>query len=349
MNSSARVTPELFDHFVPLNSLRPEAKRGLARNSNILNLAEGQTLFQAGGREERAFFLLDGDLALHDEAGTVVSQVRGGSPEAAHRVGYPSPHRFEARCVNAVRSLAVDSQLLDVMLTWDQTDAVEVGELSRDSQVDAEDWMTRLLQTPAFQMVPPSNLQAIFMRMQQVDAKAGEVIVRQDESGDYFYVITQGRCLVTREQPHQRPIRLAELETGSCFGEEALISDAPRNATVSMITGGSLMRLAKADFHTLLKEPLTRHLSLAEAEALVEGGRATFLDVRLPSEFANGHLKGSQNLPLYLLRLRLPQLPKTSTYICICDTGRRSSVAAFVLIQKGYEACTLAHGLEAGR
>ena len=349
MNPSMRVTPELFDAFVPLGSLRPEAKRGLVRSSTVLSLTAGQILFRTEGREERAFFLLEGELALRDAAGTTVAQVRGGSPEAAHRLGYPSPQRYEAKCLSAVRCLAVDSQLLDVMLTWDQTDSVEVGELSRDSQVDSDDWMTRLLQTPAFQMVPPSNLQAIFMRMQSMEAKPGDVVVRQDEPGDYFYVITEGRCLVTREQAHQRPIRLAELESGSCFGEEALISDAPRNATVTMLTGGSLMRLAKSDFHTLLKEPLTRHLSLPEAEAMVETGKASFLDVRLPSEFINGHLSGSINLPLYMLRLKLPQLSKDKTYVCVCDTGRRSSVAAFVLIQKGYEACTLAHGLEAGR
>ena len=347
MNQGRHVTSELFDPFVPLGSLRPEAKQRLIRTSAILDLTAGQTLFHAGGGDGRACFLLDGELELLGDSGSKL--LCSDSPEAAYRVGYPQPNRYEAKCLSAVRCLAIDSHLLDLVFTLDQADAVEVGELSRDTQLNSEDWMTRLLQTPAFQMVPPSNLQAIFMRMQRVETKSGEVVIRQDDPGDYFYVITEGRCLVTREQAHQRPIRLAELEAGSCFGEEALISEAPRNATVTMLTAGSLMRLAKSDFQTLLNKPLTRYVSMPEAEAMIEKGEASFLDVRLPSEFVKGHIDGSLNLPLYMLRLKLSQLSKNATYVCVCDTGRRSSVAAFVLIQKGYEACTLAHGLEASR
>jgi rhodanese-related sulfurtransferase len=197
--------------------------------------------------------------------------------------------------------------------------------------------------------VPPANLQAIFMRMQRVDAAPGQTIVTQGEAGDYFYVITEGRCIVTREQPGQKAVRLAELDSGSCFGEEALISDTPRNASVTMLTRGSLMRLAKDDFRKLLKEPLTRRVSRAEGDALVERGRGIYLDVRLPSEYQNGSLPGALNIPLYMLRMRLSQLPAGKGLICVCDTGRRSSVASFVLTQKGYEAYRLSPGLnEAG-
>ncbi|MCC2658436.1 MAG: hypothetical protein K0Q76_3544 [Panacagrimonas sp.] len=344
MNPAPPLTPELLAKLIPMGALRPESKRDLARNATLMDVKAGRFLFKAGDKADQALYLLEGQVELRDPSGGVLSKVIGETAAAQHRLPHQSPRKLEAFCVTDVRCVAVDNHLLDVMLTWDQTDALEVGEVGTESN-DSDDWMTRLLQTPAFQMVPPANLQAIFMRMQRVDAAPGQTIVTQGEAGDFFYVITEGRCIVTREQPGQKAVRLAELETGSCFGEEALISDAPRNATVTMLTRGSLMRLAKDDFRKLLKEPLTRRVARAEGDALVESGRGLYLDVRLPSEFQNGSLPGALNIPLYMLRMRLAQLPQNKGLVCICDTGRRSSVASFVLTQKGFEAYTLTSGL----
>jgi len=346
MNPAPPLTPELLAKLIPMGALRPESKRDLARNATLMDVRAGHFLFRVGELANKALYLLEGRVELRDPSGEVLGEVAGQTAAAQHRIPHHASRKLEAFCVTDVRCVVVDNHLLDVMLTWDQTDALEVGEVGAESAPDADDWMTRLLQTPAFQMVPPANLQAIFMRMQRVDATPGQTIVSQGETGDFFYVITDGRCIVTREQPGQKAVKLAELETGSCFGEEALISDAPRNATVTMLTRGSLMRLAKDDFRKLLKEPLTRRVSRAEGDTLVESGRGVYLDVRLPSEFQNGSLPGAINIPLYMLRMRLSQLPLNKGLICICDTGRRSSVASFVLTQKGYEAYTLSTGLD---
>lgn len=346
MNPPSNLSAELLDRLIPMGALRPETRRDLLRNSALIEVKAGSFLFRRGQKADKVLYLVQGRLELRDETGVPVARFEADSPEARHRLAHQSPRRLDAQCLTDVRCVAVDAHLLDVMLTWDQSDALEVGELGGENTCDSDDWMTRLLQTHAFQLVPPANLQAIFMRMERVDAVAGEVIVRQGESGDYFYVIIDGRCLVTREQPHQKAVRLAELDTGSCFGEEALISDSPRNATVTMLNHGSLMRLSKDDFRKLLNEPLTRRLPMTEAQSMANAEKAKFLDVRLPSEFANRNLPGSINLPLYMLRMRLDQLDKRMSYICVCDTGRRSSVASFVLMQKGFEAYTLAQGLD---
>ena len=70
-------------------------------------------------------------------------------------------------------------------------------------------------------------------------------------------MIKQGRCLVIRETPLTKGgIKLAKLDVGDTFGEEVLISEAKRNATVSMETDGALMRSGKEDFRKLLNEPM---------------------------------------------------------------------------------------------
>ncbi|MFT4045368.1 MAG: cyclic nucleotide-binding domain-containing protein [Solimonas sp.] len=232
---------------------------------------------------------------------------------------------------------AVDSRSIRA-----QTGPLVVGDPASDA---AGDWMTRLLQMRAFQLVPPVKLQAMFMRLRKLAAEPSQVIVRQGDAGDYFYVIVDGKCIVTRERAGARPVRLAELEPGACFGEEALISEERRNATITALTRASLMRLAKSDFRTLLNEPLERRISLAHAQELVDTGHARWLDVRLPGEFRNHHLPGALNLPLHMLRPRLATLDPRLTWIVCCDTLRRSAVGAYVLTQKGYDAYALEQSL----
>jgi rhodanese-related sulfurtransferase len=230
------------------------------------------------------------------------------------------------------------------MLTWDQTGSYEVSELRGDAAV-SDDWMTTLLQTKAFHKIPPANIQAIFMRLQQVNHNAGDVVIKQGDEGDYFYIITRGRCIVTRETPLNREgIRLAELNVGDTFGEEALISEAKRNATVYMDTDGSLMRLGKEDFKTLLNEPMLDWVDDGAAEEIVRAG-GQWLDVRLPSEFEAHHKPGAINVPLYFIRLKLKTLDKDVKYVVCCDTGRRSSAGAFILNERGFQTYVLKGGL----
>jgi rhodanese-related sulfurtransferase len=229
------------------------------------------------------------------------------------------------------------------MLTWDQTGSYEVTELGGGAGSD--DWMTTLLQTKAFHRVPPANIQAIFMRLQRINYRSGDVVIKQGDEGDYFYVIVTGRCAVTRETPlNKEGIKLAELGMGDTFGEEALIAEAKRNATVTMLTDGTLMRLGKQDFNTLLNEPMLQWVDYEQGKQIVaKGGK--WLDVRLPSEFQNMHIDGAINIPLYFIRLKLNAIDKAVSYVVCCDTGRRSSAGAYILSERGFDAYVLKGGL----
>jgi len=87
----------------------------------------------------------------------------------------------------------------------DQTGTYEVAELQAHlTGTGGDDWMTTLLQTQAFHRIPPANIQAIFMRMQRMNCREGEIIIQQGSEGDFFYAIVSGKCLVTRETPLNR-------------------------------------------------------------------------------------------------------------------------------------------------
>lgn len=336
----------LLRSFSPLDGLKPENLQTLARKTVLRELSAGRLLFKEGDSDKRTFFLVSGVLELlRDDR--VAAVLRAGSPEARNPIAPFTPRRYTARAVSErVEFLAIDSDMLDMMLTWDQTGSYEVGELSSaNEQAASDDWMTTLLQTKAFHRIPPANIQAIFMRMQRMEAKAGDVIIKQGDDGDYFYVIVKGKCLVTRETPlNKAGIKLAELGMGDTFGEEALIADAKRNANITMLTDGALMRLAKDDFRKLLNEPMLRWVTFDQATNIIARG-GKWLDVRLPSEFENFHIDEAINLPLYFLRLKLKTLDPNVHYVVVCDTGRRSSAAAYILAERDLNASVLKGGM----
>jgi CRP-like cAMP-binding protein len=255
--------------FSPLDGLKSENLRALARKTTVRELGQGRLLFKEGDTDKRTFYLVSGAVDLLSE-GHIVGTIRGGTPDAKHPIAPILPRRCTARvATDRIEYVSIDSDLLDVLITWDQTGTYEVGELQAGSAA-GDDWMTLLLQSRAFHRIPPANLQAVFMRMQRIDYAAGDTIIRQGDDGDYFYAIVQGRCLVNRETPLNREgIKLAELGMGDTFGEEALISGAKRNATVTMLTDGTLMRLGKEDFNTLLNEPMLRWVDDAAARQAV--------------------------------------------------------------------------------
>jgi CRP-like cAMP-binding protein len=346
MSDVKPIETALLRRFSPFEGMKKDNLEALARKVVINKLAANRVLFKEGDREKRSFWLVSGLLELRENERTV-GMIRGGTPEARNPLAPHLPRRCSARAVDPIEYLALDSDLLDMMITWDQTGTYEVAELQAQMGATAgDDWMTTLLQTQAFQRIPPANIQAIFMRMQRISCRAEEIIIQQGSEGDFFYAIVSGKCLVTRETPMNRDgLKLAELGVGDTFGEEALISEAKRNATVTMMTDGVLMRLNKADFRALMNEPLVQWLNYPQAKELVSNG-AKWLDVRLPSEYQNLAIEGATNIPLYFIRLKISTLNRQTKYITYCDTGRRSSAAAFILMERGFDAHVLKGGLD---
>ena len=349
MAEEREASVQLLKTFAPLDGLKRDNMLALSKKVSIKTISAGRLLFKEGDNDKRTIWLVSGMLELK-EGDKTVGIIRGGTPETRSPLAPQQPRRMSARAMDEVSYLSIDSDLLDVMITWDQTGTYEVSELQAqlENAANGDDWMTTLLQTKAFHRIPPQNIQAIFLRMQRVPTRSGEVIIKQGDEGDYFYVIVSGKCLVTRETPlNKEGIKLAELGIGDTFGEEALIAEAKRNATVTMLSDGVLMRLNKQDFRELMNEPLLQWVGYDQARDIVARG-GKWLDVRLPSEFQNLRIEEAVNIPLYFIRLKLSALDRNVPYVVYCDTGRRSSAAAYILVERGFEAYVLKGGLTSG-
>lgn len=338
---------QVLRQFVPLNELTSDNLQDLAQKTRIEVLEKGKALFKRGDSDNYSYYLLSGDLLLLGE-NNKKKNLHGGTAPTRFPLEHHRPRRYTAIAESECNYFRVDNDMLDILLTWDQNAGMMVSDLEEDEttveQEENGDWMTMMLRSEIFHRIPPSNIQAVFMRMEAVPFSEGEEVIRQGADGDYYYFIQSGRCAVTHDTKSGKSIKLAELEAGTGFGEEALISDNKRNANVTMLTDGVLMRMAKKDFVELLKAPVLKQVDYNQAKKMVSEG-AIWLDVRLESEHKNVAIPGSMNIPLYLLRIKSRALDSSKKYIVYCDTGRRSSSAAYLLNERGFDACFLDGGL----
>ncbi|MFO7870513.1 MAG: cyclic nucleotide-binding domain-containing protein [Kiritimatiellia bacterium] len=219
----------------------------------------------------------------------------------------------------------------------------------RAKPVDKALLAEKVRETDLFRDLPDDNLDKMFDHMEKVPMKKGETVIREGDEGDYYYLLAQGTAKVLRRGPGQSEQQVvAELTEPTAFGEEALISNAKRNATVTMTSPGEVMRLSKDAFNDYVKEPVITWFSPSDAQRKIQEG-ARWIDVRPPDETRESHLPNALLIPMGELRDRAGELDKEKTCICYCSNGRLSSTASFLLRQRGYDAGVLRGGLKSLR
>jgi rhodanese-related sulfurtransferase len=214
------------------------------------------------------------------------------------------------------------------------------GPTTQEIAADKSVLIEKIRQTELFKDVPPPNLEALFNSMESVNLSGGDVVIKEGDEGDYYYLLVRGLAKVTRKGQE-----VAKLNEPTGFGEEALISNAKRNATVTMITDGTVMRLSKDAFNDHVKEPLVMWFSPVEAQEKIAVG-AKWVDVREGAEAQESHLHGAIAIPMSQVRNRMSELDKSTLYICYCENGRMGSTAAFLLRQRGYNVGVLRGGVQ---
>jgi CRP-like cAMP-binding protein len=100
------------------------------------------------------------------------------------------------------------------------------------------------------------DLDALIKALKKRKAKPGEVIIKQGEIGDKFYLIGSGAVTVSINKK-----KVTELGDGDFFGEMALVTDLPRTATITVVEPTNLFLLYKRDFKKiLLSNPKIAHI-----------------------------------------------------------------------------------------
>ena len=329
--------------FVPLQRLPREVQDKAVALAEIRSYERGQVVYPQGHADDLVYYLLAGTIELVYH-GKITRTLSATHKAALRPLDPPGRKRYSVRVVDNAKIVVFRRALLD-RLVGEAELAEEIGqdelEVSEIATTRSSDWMIRMLQSELFSVLPATNIQRIFARMELVERKTDAVVVQQGSAGDYYYVIESGYCEVSRSIAAGRgQIHLADLGPGMAFGEEALIANRPRNATVSMLSDGRLMRLGKQDFNELILSQVLRPLTYVAARDEIGNG-SVWLDIRYPEDHAAGALTGSENIPVNMLRLQSSRLRKDFHYIVCGDDIDQCAIGAFLLAERGFDVAYL--------
>src|SRR5213592_2662910 len=117
-----------------------------------------------------------------------------------------------------------------------------------------------LRRSSVFRFLSDEHFGAIEPLLQEEHYDFGDIIVKQDEAADSFYVLTRGRARAVKIKPDGEEIPLGVLKPGDSFGEAALAEGGRRNATVRCSTAVDVLRIDRDDFLQLVSRvPELKH------------------------------------------------------------------------------------------
>jgi MFS family permease len=135
--------------------------------------------------------------------------------------------------------------------------------IDRRSHVPVRE-LSLLRSTPIFSALPAPELESVARHARWLTVDVGDVIIREGDIGDRYYVLESGEMVVTRDAVQLRVVDLP----GDGFGEIALLRDVRRTASVTAATPGVLLALDRADFLEAVTGHAQTHRAVEEVARL---------------------------------------------------------------------------------
>ncbi|HZM25087.1 MAG TPA: DUF1003 domain-containing protein [Anaerolineales bacterium] len=105
-----------------------------------------------------------------------------------------------------------------------------------------------LREIPLFSEMDEQEVADIRAIMQEMRFRPGQVIIREGEMGDLFYVITEGHAEVLIRDADGAELILHEVGPGDFFGELSMLTNEPRSARIRAVDSVSTLALERDDF-----------------------------------------------------------------------------------------------------
>ncbi|MCG8610879.1 MAG: cyclic nucleotide-binding domain-containing protein [Pseudomonadales bacterium] len=356
--------------YSPLSQLSPKYLNQVMKHSKVMTFESGEVIFEKIHELPFVYYLLRGKLNARKSI-ISSSTIDAQTPECLFSINDKIPTGVSVKAQSDGHILMVDPKFLDRALAWSEADekqpapgqearvkprgdksasakksstpARAATQVNHESELPAGefdeeyfDWMTNLLEFPLFFNLPPVHIQTLFERFEQVCVAKDDVIIKEGDEGDYFYLLVEGRARVEIDEQPGKEIILSQ---GAYFGEEALVSETVRSATIIMEEDGVLARLDKDSFQSLLHDPIVKYISEKEfkEKLLDHPGKVEKLDIRSLAEFEYTPLPECLHIPLNELRDKIPTLDKSVTYCISEEGGQRGDIAAHILAQNSID------------
>jgi len=335
---------QVVRRLIPLSTIPISQFKSLCTKITV-EVAEASTfLFKTNDTDTDLVYLIDGSITLQSSE-LKIETIQSGTESSRFALAHQVPRKIDALANTAVRFLRLNTGIIETFSSNSLEDDNYMVIDEPDDESD-DDWMTTLLKSPIFRALPPANLQKIIIGLEEISFEKGALIVKQGEAGDFYYLIKKGHCLLSRKPSAKaKEIKLAQLHTQDTFGEDALISGEPRNVSITALTDITLLRLSKDKFISLIKEPSLKYIPHSEIADKLDSG-AILLDVRVSDEYKKHHLPNSVNAPFFSLRMQIKTFNRHNDVIVICDNGKTSAAAAFLLLRHKLKAFVVEGGIK---
>ena len=221
----------------------------LAGRVEIVSVGDGQVVFRRGDTADAFYVVRSGTIRIEDEdeeqGDTTVLTVLGRG-DAFGELGLlgSAPRSATARADGSTTLFRVDKASFDRLLA----DDITAPSFAPTMQAYAQ-----LRSLPAFRTLSTADLKLVLDHGSWMGVAPGEILIRQGEPGDAFYALASGRVDVIRNEN-----MVATLGAGDHFGEVALLTDAPRNATVIAHAPSRVFRLDRKGFGQVVARTLPR-------------------------------------------------------------------------------------------
>ncbi len=306
---------QILQRFEPFQALRAPELRSVAQHAQLLHLPSARWLLRPGRRLTGSYYLLHGRLQLNGP-----NQELDATQPHAQRAFYPGVAAIKS--LSPVQVIQVDTGPIEFL--WQSLS----GGVEYQHRVEDEVWLSRFLNSPMLCPLNREQWQGLLRGSRIHSVARSQAVVSQGEPGDDFYVIKRGSAKVLRGHKV-----LAHLSPGDFFGEDALITGAPRNATEVMNCAGEVLRLGKREFLTYLMAQL---LVASEAEATAQS-RSRLPEVQLSLSPTSGLTITSRTLyvPLTQFRDIARRLAPKRMYVITGGSVDEQALALLLLSQQG--------------
>jgi len=335
------IKPDTLNRFYPLNSFDQQALKNLNKFAKLDHLNRYEILFREGSDDEDVYYLISGKIELSSNTGARFV-LDAEADQAQYPIANIKPRKFSAYVYSETATIArIPASQIEAFMDLTASDRYfgkNVISHETDKRVLDSDWMMAMKRTPLFQKLQDEYVTRLFHVMEEKTYKAGQHVVLQGETGDYFYLIKKGKCIVSQHND-TRQVVLTELGPTESFGEESLLTHTKRNATITMLSDGLLMRISKQDFEQFMQQPIIHWVNPTQASALLKQG-AIPIDVRHDAAELKT-LKTAIRIPSNMLRNEIKKLRTDKRYLLLCDDSRDSALASYLFSQRGIDSYIL--------
>jgi CRP-like cAMP-binding protein/Zn-dependent protease len=239
----------LIDALPAFDDLDEDILSDLAGRIELVSMRDGQTVFRQGDVADAFYVVRSGTVHIEDEdpdegdTNIITTLHRGDSFGELGLLG-SAPRAATARAEGDVTLFRVDKAAFDALLA----DDIDAPDFAPTMQAYAE-----LRALAPFRGLATTDLALVLDHGSWRNAAPGEPVIVQGETGDAFFVIGSGQADVVRDGEV-----IASLGAGQYFGEVALLTDEPRNATVVAHTPLRVFRLDREAFGQVIAHTFRR-------------------------------------------------------------------------------------------